>query len=92
MKDQGFIAKPTHNPNGTLNLTIWECAIPGPIKELCVCHSWTMKGNGQQPQTSISQVLLQIQQILNNPDIGNNGKAYKLYCENWLEYERKASV
>lgn len=26
---QGFIAKPTKNPDGTLNLMNWECAIPG---------------------------------------------------------------
>ncbi|KAG0710825.1 SUMO-conjugating enzyme UBC9 [Chionoecetes opilio] len=26
---QGFIARPTKNPDGTLNLMNWECAIPG---------------------------------------------------------------
>ncbi|XP_034669784.1 SUMO-conjugating enzyme UBC9-B-like [Drosophila subobscura] len=25
----GFVARPAKNPNGTLNLMIWECAIPG---------------------------------------------------------------
>ncbi|KAK5978417.1 Ubiquitin--protein ligase [Trichostrongylus colubriformis] len=25
----GFIAKPVKNPDGTLNLFNWECAIPG---------------------------------------------------------------
>jgi ubiquitin-conjugating enzyme E2 I len=25
----GFVAKPTKNPDGTLNLMNWECAIPG---------------------------------------------------------------
>lgn len=25
----GFVARPTKNPDGTLNLLIWECAIPG---------------------------------------------------------------
>ena len=25
----GFIAKPTKNEDGTLNLFLWECAIPG---------------------------------------------------------------
>ncbi|MPC91023.1 SUMO-conjugating enzyme UBC9 [Portunus trituberculatus] len=25
----GFIARPTKNPDGTLNLMNWECAIPG---------------------------------------------------------------
>ncbi|VDK73169.1 unnamed protein product, partial [Cylicostephanus goldi] len=25
----GFIAKPVKNPDGTLNLFKWECAIPG---------------------------------------------------------------
>lgn len=25
----GFVAKPLKNPDGTLNLLIWECAIPG---------------------------------------------------------------
>ena len=26
---QGFVARPTKNPDGTLNLMNWECAIPG---------------------------------------------------------------
>lgn len=26
---QGFVARPTKNPDGTLNLLNWECAIPG---------------------------------------------------------------
>lgn len=25
----GFIAKPVQNPDGTRNLFVWECAIPG---------------------------------------------------------------
>lgn len=28
-KLQGFIAKPTKNPDGSLNLLNWECYIPG---------------------------------------------------------------
>lgn len=26
---QGFVARPTKNPDGTLNLMVWDCAIPG---------------------------------------------------------------
>ena len=26
---QGFVARPTKNPNGSMNLMNWECAIPG---------------------------------------------------------------
>lgn len=26
---QGFVAVPTKNPDGTMNLMNWECAIPG---------------------------------------------------------------
>jgi hypothetical protein len=26
---QGFVARPVKNPDGTLNLMVWECAIPG---------------------------------------------------------------
>lgn len=26
---QGFVARPAKNPDGTLNLLNWECAIPG---------------------------------------------------------------
>ncbi|GAV05831.1 hypothetical protein RvY_15902 [Ramazzottius varieornatus] len=26
----GFVAKPTENPDGTLNLWVWDCIIPGP--------------------------------------------------------------
>jgi ubiquitin-conjugating enzyme E2 I len=25
----GFVARPSKNPDGTLNLMNWECAIPG---------------------------------------------------------------
>lgn len=26
---KGFVARPTKNPDGTLNLMLWDCAIPG---------------------------------------------------------------
>lgn len=26
---QGFIARPEKNPDGTLNLMVWDCGIPG---------------------------------------------------------------
>ena len=26
----GFVAKPTDNTDGTLNLWVWDCVIPGP--------------------------------------------------------------
>lgn len=34
---QGFIARPTKNPDGTLNLMNWECAIPGKKGVSCAC-------------------------------------------------------
>ena len=42
---QGFVARPTKNPDGTLNLFNWECAIPGKkgvsieSVQLGMCHS-----------------------------------------------------
>lgn len=33
---QGFVARPAKNPDGTLNLMLWECAIPGK-KAVSVC-------------------------------------------------------
>ena len=29
LSPQGFVAVPTKNPDGTMNLMNWECAIPG---------------------------------------------------------------
>uniref|UniRef100_A0A1B0EU88 SUMO-conjugating enzyme UBC9 n=1 Tax=Lutzomyia longipalpis TaxID=7200 RepID=A0A1B0EU88_LUTLO len=29
VKEIGFVARPTKNPDGSLNLMVWECAIPG---------------------------------------------------------------
>lgn len=33
---QGFVARPTKNPDGTLNLLNWECAIPGKKNVSCL--------------------------------------------------------
>lgn len=35
---QGFVAVPTKNPDGTMNLMNWECAIPGK-KGVRICQS-----------------------------------------------------
>lgn len=32
---QGFVAVPTKNPDGTMNLMNWECAIPGKKGVMC---------------------------------------------------------
>uniref|UniRef100_A0A9J8AMB6 UBC core domain-containing protein n=1 Tax=Cyprinus carpio carpio TaxID=630221 RepID=A0A9J8AMB6_CYPCA len=32
----GFVAVPTKNPDGTMNLMNWECAIPGKKGSLCL--------------------------------------------------------
>lgn len=40
---QGFVARPMKNPDGSLNLMTWECAIPGKkgvsATENCLLHS-----------------------------------------------------
>ena len=54
---QGFVARPTKNPDGSLNLMNWECAIPGKpgvssqhvyssecLIILCWVCSWLCKG------------------------------------------------
>lgn len=33
---QGFVARPTKNSDGTLNLLNWECAIPGKKNVICL--------------------------------------------------------
>lgn len=41
---QGFVAVPTKNPDGTMNLMNWECAIPGKkgvrLTVLLISHLW----------------------------------------------------
>lgn len=38
---QGFVARPMKNPDGSLNLMTWECAIPGK-KGVSIMHSRTL--------------------------------------------------
>lgn len=40
---QGFVAVPTKNPDGTMNLMNWECAIPGK-KGVRLIHVLTSHG------------------------------------------------
>ena len=39
---QGFVARPTKNADGTMNLMNWECAIPGKkgVSFYCVVEVW----------------------------------------------------
>lgn len=40
---QGFVARPTKNPDGTLNLMVWDCAIPG--KKGVIIHTFVFLYN-----------------------------------------------
>jgi hypothetical protein len=59
---QGFVAVPTKNPDGTMNLMNWECAIPGKkgVSALLPAHTCTSflarDSQGQNCQVQMSMV------------------------------------
>ncbi|KAH7638588.1 SUMO-conjugating enzyme UBC9-B [Dermatophagoides farinae] len=122
----GFEAKPVKNPDGSLNLMIWNCSIPGkpdtpwengkfklkikfntgyPLKPpVCqfdppifhpniwldgqVCLSILNPENGWRPSTTIREILIGIQDLLNEPNIYDpaNLLAYEVYVKNKQNY------
>lgn len=53
---QGFVAVPTKNPDGTMNLMNWECAIPGKKGVSCLLAQTQMYQRG--PATFIGKPLV----------------------------------
>uniref|UniRef100_A0A8C7L3R1 Ubiquitin conjugating enzyme E2 I n=1 Tax=Oncorhynchus kisutch TaxID=8019 RepID=A0A8C7L3R1_ONCKI len=97
----GFVAVPTKNPDGTMNLMNWECAIPGkkgpPLfhpnvyPSGTVCLSILEEDKDWRPAITIKQILLGIQELLNEPNIQDpaQAEAYTIYCQNRVEYEKR---
>ncbi|CAF0738886.1 unnamed protein product [Brachionus calyciflorus] len=86
----GFIAKPTKNPDGTLNLLNWECFIPGKkgtnwdgglfklrmlFKEDYPSSPPKYEDKDWRPAITIKQILLGIQELLNEPNIKDPAQA-----------------
>ncbi|KAK4367778.1 hypothetical protein RND71_011570 [Anisodus tanguticus] len=51
----GFVAKPETLPDGSVNLMIWHCTIPG-------------KTGGWRPAITVKQILVGIQDLLDQPN------------------------
>ena len=125
----GFITHPQKNPDGTMNLMMWDFGIPGkkgtpweagmykghmiskddfpstPPKLQFkpplfhpnvnpsgnVCLSLLDEEKDWRPATTIKQLLLGIQDLLNDPNIKDpaQAEAYTTYCQNRTEYEKK---
>ncbi|KAJ3078608.1 E2 SUMO-conjugating protein ubc9 [Quaeritorhiza haematococci] len=125
----GFYAKPTKNPDGTLNLLQWTAGIPGkpstpwegglytltltfpssypqkpptckftppifhPNVFPCgtVCLSILNEEKAWKPAITVKQVLLGIQELLGDPNVGDpaQDEAYRVYKQDRKEYERR---
>uniref|UniRef100_F1LA41 SUMO-conjugating enzyme UBC9 n=1 Tax=Ascaris suum TaxID=6253 RepID=F1LA41_ASCSU len=117
----GFFAKPTENVDGTRNLCIWDCAIPGKKDTIwegglykiriyfgddypssppeckfepplfhpnvftsgLVCLSLIDPTKDWKPSTSVRDILLGIQTLLDEPNIEDpaHDEAYKVYTK-----------
>uniref|UniRef100_A0A8C8JNG6 UBC core domain-containing protein n=1 Tax=Oncorhynchus tshawytscha TaxID=74940 RepID=A0A8C8JNG6_ONCTS len=101
----GFVAVPTKNPDGTMNLMNWECAIPGKkgtpweggLFKLRMLFKDDYPSSPPNPTNvilmycHILQILLGIQELLNEPNIQDpaQAEAYTIYCQNRVEYEKR---
>ncbi|KAK1684887.1 hypothetical protein QYE76_045735 [Lolium multiflorum] len=74
----GFVAKPETLPDGTVNLIVWKCVIPG-------------KQGGWKPSITVKQVLVGIQELLDdpNPNSAAQGFCNELYKKNMPEYKNR---
>ncbi|OTF83138.1 hypothetical protein BLA29_010993 [Euroglyphus maynei] len=125
----GFEAKPVKNSDGTFNLMIWDCSIPGksgtlwenghfklkihfnngyplqpPVCQFTppifhpniwtdgkVCLSILNPEKGWRSSTTVREILIGIQDLLNEPNIYDpaNLFAYEAYVKNKQAYEKQ---
>ncbi|KAJ4905201.1 SUMO-conjugating enzyme SCE1 [Raphanus sativus] len=73
-----FVAKPETCSDGTNNLMIWQCIIPG-------------KSGGWRPAITVKQILVGIQDLLDepNPNDPAQTEGYQLFVQDKNEYKRR---
>ncbi|RLM64748.1 SUMO-conjugating enzyme SCE1-like [Panicum miliaceum] len=60
---QGFVARPEKLPNGSVNLLLWNCVIPG-------------KQGAWNPSITVQQILVCIQGLLDDPNPASPAQRY----------------
>uniref|UniRef100_A0A8C6N548 UBC core domain-containing protein n=1 Tax=Mus spicilegus TaxID=10103 RepID=A0A8C6N548_MUSSI len=81
----GFVAVSTRNPDGTMNLMNWECAIPG--KKGTPWEGGLFKLSRLFKDDYPSSPPKIIQELLNEPNIHDpaQAEAYTIYCQSRVE-------
>uniref|UniRef100_A0A2K5DSU0 UBC core domain-containing protein n=1 Tax=Aotus nancymaae TaxID=37293 RepID=A0A2K5DSU0_AOTNA len=98
----GFVAVPTKNPDGTMNLMNWECTIPGkkgtPWEGGLFKLRMLFKDDypSSPPKWTVCLSILEEDkdwrpELLNEPNIQDpvQAEAYSIYCQNRVEYEKR---
>ncbi|XP_076242427.1 ubiquitin conjugating enzyme lesswright isoform X2 [Calliopsis andreniformis] len=99
----GFVARPVKNPDGTLNLMSWECAIPGKkstpweggLYKLRMIFKDDYPSSPPkckfEPPLFHPNVYPSGTDLLNEPNVKDpaQAEAYTIYCQNRLEYEKR---
>ncbi|KAA3488783.1 SUMO-conjugating enzyme SCE1-like isoform X2 [Gossypium australe] len=89
----GFVAKPMSAPDGSVNLLVWHCVIPGKIgfpngffhpnvyPSGNVCLSILSERRGWRPSITVTQILVGIQGLLDQPNARDYAQTegYRLY-------------
>nr|CAD1818790.1 unnamed protein product [Ananas comosus var. bracteatus] len=70
----GFVAKPETLPDGSVNLMVWRCTIPG-------------KQGGWKPTITVTQILVGVQHLLNQPNFAS--PAQVTTCHDAAEYRKR---
>ncbi|KAF9619254.1 hypothetical protein IFM89_005808 [Coptis chinensis] len=74
----GFVAKPETAADGSVNLMIWQCSIPG-------------KTGGWRPAITVKQILVGIQDLLDQPNPSDPAQTdgYHLFIQEPVEYKKR---
>ncbi|OEL33708.1 hypothetical protein BAE44_0005272 [Dichanthelium oligosanthes] len=74
----GFVAKPATLPDGSVNLMVWNCIVPG-------------KQGGWKPSITVRQILIGIQDLLDNPNPASPAQSLcnELLVKNLPEYKNR---
>ncbi|PPD98182.1 hypothetical protein GOBAR_DD04814 [Gossypium barbadense] len=74
----GFVAKPETRVDGSVDLMVWHCVIPG-------------KKGGWRPSITVKQILVGIQDLLDQPNATDAAQTegHQLYVSNPNEYRKR---
>ncbi|KAL5213887.1 hypothetical protein ABZP36_003039 [Zizania latifolia] len=74
----GFVAKPETLPDGSVNLMVWRCIIPG-------------REGGWKPSITVKQILVGIQELFDspNPNSAAQNICFELYRKDMPEYRNR---